>query len=272
MAIVIKESTRNPSSAMKMEGAKKAANAIIPASQIDSHMKFCLYGRNGAGKTTFACSSNLRTLLIDCNEQGWVAVRKRTNVDVFRVEYWHQVDWVYWYLKAGDHPYEVVVIDTVTMLANIGMKWILGDEASRDPSRDPQMPDKRHWGKLGEVMKTTIINFRNLPVHVIFTAQEKTTTTEDDEGGTLIETHPELSPAPRSTLLSAVGIIGRIYTREVEASEGKTTVERRMLLGTHPKFVSKNRYEELKKIERDPKLQSFLDRVAAGGSTSNASS
>lgn len=264
MAIALTPSGRNPTKTIKLEGAKKAEAAIHPASESDAFLKMCVYGRNGVGKTTFCGSSDFKTLVIDCNEQGWVAVRKRPNVSVYKLEYWDQLDWVYWYLRAGTHEYKVVAIDTITMLANIGMKWILGDEASRDPSRDPQMPDKRHWGKLGEVMKTTIINFRNLPMHVIFTAQEKATSTEDEEGGTILEIHPELSPSPRSTLLSAVGIIGRLYTREVELKEGKKRMERRMLLGTHPKYVSKNRFEELRYIERNPTLAGFIARVEGG--------
>jgi phage nucleotide-binding protein len=269
MSIQLIPSSTKQTTATKTAKAEKAASLIKPASDIDAHLKMCLYGRNGAGKTTYLASSELKTLIIDCNEQGWKAARKRPNVDVYPVEFWEQLDWVYWYLKGSNHPYEVVGIDTITMLANIGMKWVLGDEVSRDASRDPQMPDKRVWGKLGEVMKTTIINFRNLPMHVIFTAQEKMTTNEDDEGGIVVEIHPELSPSPRSTLLSAVDIIGRIYTSQTE-KEGKKLTERRMLLGTHPKYVSKNRFDELKAIERNPTLQSFLDKIfATGGNDAN---
>lgn len=262
MSITLTPSTRSTTTAKRTERAAQAKALIVPASSVGVHLKMVVYGRNKVGKTTFACSSDLKTLLIDCNEQGWKAARRRPNVDVFPLEYWDQLDWVYWFLKSGQHEYQVVVLDTVTMLANIGMKWVLGDEAARDPSRDPQMPDKRSWGKLGEVVKTTIINFRNLPMHVIITAQEKTTATEDDDGGgTVTEVHPELSPSPRSVLLSAVDIIGRLYTSEVEGAEGKKKMERRMLLGTHPKYVSGNRFDELKYIERNPTLSGFLAKI-----------
>lgn len=257
----------------KLEGAEKAGTLIVPVSKADSYLKMVVYGRNGVGKTTFAGSSNLKTLLVDCNEKGWIALRNRPNVEVYPLEIWDQLDWVYWFLRAKHHEYEVVAIDTITMLAAIGMKWILSDEASRDFSKDPQMPDKRHWGKLGEVVKTAIINFRNLPMHVLFLAQEKVSTVEDDEGGTLSQVHPELSPAPRSVLLSSVSITGRLFTREVEVKgkddSVKKMMERRMLLGPHAKFESKNRFDELRYIERNPTLQKFLDRIAGG---SNASS
>jgi hypothetical protein len=129
-------------------------------------------------------------------------------------------------------------------------------------------PDRRSYLKLGELLKDAIIKFRNLPYHIIFTAQEKTSSEEDEEGNTNIQVHPELSPAPRSVLLSATNIIGRIYVREVEGKNGRKLMERRMLLGSHPKYISGNRFKQLKTIERIPagssSLQDFINRVYGG--------
>jgi phage nucleotide-binding protein len=254
------ESRTNPSQTKKTEGAAKALALIKPVSQIDPWIKICVYGRNGTGKTTFAASATGKTLIIDCNERGSLAVRDKQDIDFYPLEYWDQLDWIYWYLKAGQHEYTTVAIDTVTSLATIGMKWVLGDEYSRDPSRDPQMPDKRHWGKLGEVMKTSIINFRNLPMNVVFCAQERTTTLEDEDGGTVQEIHPEISPSPRSTLLAAVDIIGRLYVAETE-KDGKKVSERRMLVGPHPKYISKDRSGKLPRTVRNPTIAGFLQRI-----------
>lgn len=261
MAVVlIPSSSSRKTKAEKTESAEKAKELIIPASQISPYLKLCVYGRNGVGKTTFIGSSELKTLIIDCNEKGTLSVRKRENVDVFSLEQWEQLDWVYWYLRSGDHEYQVAAIDTITGLAVRCMKWVLKEDALRDMSRDPLMPDKRHWGKLGEAMKDAVTRFRNLPMHVIFTAQEKTSTIEDDEaGGTLLETHPELSPAPRSMLLGAVDIAGRLYTREVEKA-GKKEIERRMLVGPHPRYVSKDRTGQLGLVQRRPTLANFIEK------------
>lgn len=264
MTIVLNSSDRAPKDKKtKLEGAARARSMIKPASDVADHLKLCVYGRNGMGKTTFIASSDLKTLIIDCNERGSLAVRNRPNVDIFPLQYWEELEWIYWMLKAGKHNYEVVGIDTISMLAVICMKWVLGDEASRDASRDPLMPDKRHWGKLGESIKNAIFNFRNLPMHVVFTAQEKVTTLEDDDsGGTIQETHPELSPSPRSTLLGAVDIAGRLYTREVTSKKtGKKITERRMLVGPHPKYVSKDRSGKLGLVQRRPTLANFISTI-----------
>ena len=246
------------------EDVSKAVARIKPASEIQPFVKMAVYGRNKVGKTTFACTSDKKTLLIDCNERGYDSVRDRGNVQVYDLGKWEDLDPIYWYLRGGKHDYEVVVIDTITMLAAVGMKWVLKDDSERDFNRDPITPDKRSWGKLGENIKEMITRFRNLPMHVVFTAQEKTTTAEDEDGGVISEIHPELSPAPRSYLLSAVGIIGRLYLREVEKDD-KKSMERRMLLGAHPKYIAGNRYKELKYVEINPTLGKFLAKIEATG-------
>lgn len=262
MSIQLTESTRNRTTSSRTSDIEKAIAKLKPVGDISPYLKMCVYGRNKIGKTTFACSSDKKTLLIDCNERGYASVRKRKNVTVYQITKWEDLDPIYWYLRGGNHDFEVVVIDTITMLATVGMKWVLKDDADRDMTRDPLTPDKRSWGKLGEAIKDAIIRFRNLPMHVIFNAQEKQTSEEDEDGGMVSTVHPELSPAPRSVLLGSVDIIGRIYTREVEKPNGKKVMERRMLLGSHPKYVAGNRFDELKYVEREPTLGGFIAKIA----------
>jgi phage nucleotide-binding protein len=263
-------SSKTNQKATRDESAVAAEGRIKSATEVDPYLKMCVYGRNKVGKTVFACSSELKTLIIDCNEKGYASVRKRPNVEIYEVTRWEDLDPIYWFLRGGKHDYEVIVIDTITMLASVGMKWVLKDDLDRDMTRDPMTPDRRSYLKLGEILKDAIIKFRNLPYHIIFNAQEKTTTDDDEEGNTLIETHPELSPAPRSVLLSATNVIGRIYVSEVEIKQ-KKVMERRMLLGSRPKYVSGNRFEELRAIERNPNLQAFIDRIYGGTSADTTS-
>lgn len=267
MAVSLEPSSKTSTKKTRDEKAQDAASKIIPVSQVEPHFKMAIYARNKIGKTDFACSSNLDTLVIDCNEHGHDSVRHRSNVSIYPVSKWEDVDPIYWYLRNGKHPHKVIVIDTITMLASVGMKWVLKDDYERDMSRDPLTPNKQSYLKLGEMIKDAIIKFRNLPYHIIFNAQEKTTSEDDEEGNTITSIHPELSPGQRSTLLSATNLIGRIYVREVEGTNGKKKMERRMLIGSHPKYISGNRFKELKAIERLPTegaLQGFIDRVYGG--------
>jgi phage nucleotide-binding protein len=272
MAIALQPTTK-PTKTSRDQSALTAADNIKSVKEVERHLKMCLYGRNKVGKTMFACSSNLKTLIIDCNEHGFDSVADKENVDIYQVSKWEDLDPIYWMLRNGKHEYEVIVIDTITMLASVGMKWVLKDDTERDMTKDPLTPDRRSYLKLGEMLKDAIIKFRNLPYHVIFTAQEKTSTDDDEEGNTLIETHPELSPAPRSVLLSATNIIGRIYVREAEKEVKGVTkkiMQRRMLLGSVPKYVSGNRFKQLRAVEvipEDGALQGFIDRIYGGNTT-----
>lgn len=259
----------------KIETANKAIELIKDVGETEDYLKMLVYGRGGMGKTTFGASgariAGLRTLVIDFNEQGTVSIKRHKNTKVARVEYWEELDWIYWYLKVKKHDFQVVVLDTVSSMAVLGMKWVLGDENSRDGSRDPMMPDKRHWGKLGELMKTQIWNFRNLPMHVVFTAHERTSVEQDEEENTLVEVVPSISPAPRETLIGAVHVVGRIYTRPVTVQDQKTgkkkeITERRMLIGPDAKYVSKIRLDPESPIQpprvvRKPTLPYFIDTI-----------
>jgi hypothetical protein len=253
-------------------GANKAVSRIIPVGDVEDYLNILVYARGGMGKTTFGASSGLKTLIIDFNEQGTISVKKRPNTFRYEVQYWEELDWIYWLLKSGKHDYEVVVLDTVTSMANICMKWVLGDEASRDASRDPMVPDKRGWGKVGELMKLRITDFRNLPLHTVFTAHERVTETEDEETDeTHVEVVPSLSPAPREALIGAVHVIGRLYTREVEVVDKtkKKSIkksERRMLIGPHPRYVSKVRIDpdqpiQPPRIVRNPTMKYFINVI-----------
>lgn len=265
-AVTLQPSSKTSTKSNRDQRASEAAALIIPANKVEKHIKLCLYARNKIGKTAFACSSGLRTLLIDCNEHGYDTVKDYPNVDVYPAARWEDIDPIYWYLRNGDHPYEVVVIDTITMLMAMGIKWVLKDNLERDMTADPLMPSRPTYLKNGQILKDAIFNFRNLPYHIVFCAQEKTSTNEDDEGNTTIETHPELSAAPRSVLLSATNLIGRMYVAEAVDKNGKKFMERRILFAPRPKYAAGGRFKALRAIERlkpdpYPNLGDMLKRI-----------
>lgn len=255
-------------------GAKKAEGLIVPVGDVKDYLNILVYARGGVGKTSFGASGapEMKTLIIDFNEQGTISVKRRPNVFRYEVQYWQELDWIYWYLKAGKHDYKIVVLDTVTSMASICMKWVLGDEASRDASRDPMVPDKRAWGKVGQLMQLRIIDFRNLPMHTVFTAHERVTESEDEETETTtVEVVPSLSPAPRETMIGAVHVVGRMFTRDVELVSKKTKktvkkTERRLLIGPDPKYTSKIRIDpsapvQPPRVVRNPTMKYFIDTI-----------
>lgn len=237
---------------------KEVAARIEPASQAAGPLKMVVYGPNKQGKTHYSGSSDLKTLIVDCRDEGTETLADRPNVDVYKVKDYTDLDGVFWYLHGGDHPYEVVSLDTITMLSVITMKWVLGDR-SKDAMADPLIPEMRQWNKVTQALENIILNWRDLPVHMLFLAQEKTFTYDDENGeGQVHRIGPWLSPQAQKTLLSAVGTIGRVYTKEVP-KEGKMTIEHRMLLGPHSLYESGTRIRRAPRVMRDPTLAKLLD-------------
>jgi len=140
LATVIQMSSRKTATRTKRDDSAAAAQKRIhSASKVGGLLKMCCYGRNKVGKTVFACSSDLKTLVIDCNEKGFDSVHKLPNVDIYEVRTWEDIDPIYWLLRGGEHEYKVIVIDTITMMAAVGMKWVLKDNYERDMNLDPKM-------------------------------------------------------------------------------------------------------------------------------------
>lgn len=244
---------RRPSGTPKSERSKKSkevAKRIKRASELPVRFRALIYGRSGAGKTRLAATAP-KPLLIDINEEGTASTRNDTNPHVIELKLWTELSDIYWYLQEGDHPYETVVLDGLTAMQEICMKFVLGDEASRDASRDPDMPHRQAWGKLGELMKTQITNYRNLPMNVVFTATDrKRVVGDEDDDEVEITIGPALSPAVAGAAERAVGLVGYLHKRQVviKGKEGKKTtrkrvVKRRLLIDDPTeRFQTKDRY------------------------------
>lgn len=249
--------------AINAKKIKAIEKKVMPVSEATPHLRALVYGRTGKGKTRFAASAP-DVLIIDINEEGTRSARD-SGAHVIQAKTWEDVVYAYWYLKTADHEFRSVAIDTLTMMQRVCMKHVLKEAEDRDPTREPSMPDRRAWGKVGTLMGEYILNFRNLPMNVIFTAQERTI--GDEEQGEDLLTVPNLSPASRDVALGAVEIVGRIYQKRVRTgTKGKKETskwETRMLVGPHDEYETKNRGSQaLGNIINNPTVPGILDVIA----------
>lgn len=265
--------TRTRSKVSASSKVEKAKSHIRSAGNSFEYLRILVYGNNGKGKTRFGASGPRKVLVVDCNEKGSLSIRNYEGVDVFTIETWTDIDLAFWMLKSGRHEYSTVVIDTVTSLAQLCMKFVLGDESSRDPTKDPNMPGRREWGKVGELMRTAILNFRNLPLHVVFLAQERRGFNDDDDDDSTPDVFPEVSPSVRTTLTASVDIIGRIYVKEVvrkgESKKQETAYEYRLLIGPSERYLTKDRSEAglpstIRLADRHDNLDRLVQRIKKG--------
>ncbi len=238
---------------------KAIESRIVDIDAASPWVNILVYGQNGSEKTRFGASAPM-PVIVDINEKGTKSARQFKDAKVFPVKSWPDVTYFYWYLREVDHDRESVVIDNLTTLQQMCMSHVLKEAGDRDPNRDPTVASMRDWGKVTELMKPLILNLRNLPMHVIFIAQERVV--EDDEEETLHM--PDLPRGVRGIATGAVDIIGRTYKKEVRKGNKKkgkseTTWEPRMLVGPHDAFVTKDRTGQLPRIVRKPNVPMFIE-------------
>lgn len=228
---------------------------IRPVDEISPHAKVLVYGRNKNGKTKFAATAP-KVLIIDIDEEGTRSA-VGSGAQVVEVSTFDEVAHVYWYLKAGNHGYKSVAIDTITALQNAALRKVLGEAEDRDPTREPSTPDRRTWGRANQLVKGLLLDFRNLPMNVVFLAQERVINDEESDEAALHTV--DLPAGSRAVALGCVGIIGRIYLREAKVKGKKNPQwEARMLVGSHEEYDTGNRVSTLPRIIRNPNMKNII--------------
>jgi AAA domain len=135
------------------------------------------------------------------------------------------------------------------------------------------MPSRQVWGKVGELMKTQITNFRNLPMNVIFTALSRTRISGEEGDDEEISYGPACSPSIAGHLEAAVDVIGHLTTREihVKKKEGEKVerikvIRRRMLVGPHAQYMTKDRHGLFGEYIDNPNLTKIFKQIQEGNS------
>lgn len=169
--------------AVKKRPLKKKSGGVIdrivPVSEWEgSGIKINLYGRNGTGKTTIACTFPKPLLLVGF-EDGTKSVRKVDGVDFFRVE---STDELRDLTEYAGKNYATTVVDTATSLQDQILKELLGLS---------EMPVMLQWGTVtrnqyrqrSEKTREFLRLFLNIPTHVVVLAQEKDHTNKEEAAG-----------------------------------------------------------------------------------------
>ena len=238
---------------------KAIEKRIVGVDVASPWVKILVYGKNGTEKTRFGATAP-NVVIVDINEKGTKSARQFKGAKVFHAKKWEDITYFLWYLRAGNHLFKSVAIDNLTMLQMLCMNHVLKEAGDRDPNKDPSVASKRDWGKVAQLLKPLVLNLRNLDMHVIFIAQERT---EGDEDEPLFHM-PDMSQANRGTATGAVDIIGRTYHKEMRRGSKKKRTEKkiwepRMLVGPHDDFVTKDRTGKLPRIVRRPTVPMMIE-------------
>lgn len=267
---VITSSATKRSSTPSFEGVTKRIQNV---SSIEKPMRVALYGRAGSGKTTLACTFP-NTLLLDIKDEGTDSVADVKGLKVLAAEDWDDIEQVYWYLEGGKHSFKTVVIDTVTQMQDFAIAEVLSKKKKKvEDAGGFGTLTRQEWGDVASLLKVWIMNYRNLPINVVFIAQERVFNageeSDDPDGQIAPEVGPRLMPSVASTLNAAVDLLGNCFIREsVQKKRVKGKIEEKrspqycLRIGPHAYYATKVRKARSVTIPRflvDPEYGDLID-------------
>lgn len=218
--------------------------------------RWLIHGPQGSGKTTLAAtvSEMGKTLFIDLTgEKGIRSIQgspASSQIDVIRPASVTALDDIFWELSGKPHDYKAVVIDSLTALQKMTMRFLLGHDetAVREIKQGTSPADIRTWGQSLDVMTDTATFWfgladagRDRPLHVVMTAQTKIV--EDEESGNTLRT-PDVQKGALSITLAAPDYI--VYTDVEEnmdhlSDDSLPPVNHIVRFGANPAYRTKAR-------------------------------
>ena len=227
----------------------------MPEISIDhgDYFKGLLFGPQGSGKTFTASSIATfgKTLFLDlAGERGtrsFSGTPWEKNVDVRRPTSVTQLDDIYWFLAAGNHDYSAVVIDSLTAVQKLTMRYLLGHDetAVKEITKGAKTAEFKTWGQSLDIMTDIGVYWYGLadasesqkPMHVVMTAQAKLI--ETDEGEDVYV--PDVQKGAMSVLLASPDYV--LYTDVEDFMEGDGSVVSRHIVrfGAHSGYRTKAR-------------------------------
>jgi phage nucleotide-binding protein len=224
-------------------------------------LKALIHAPGGAGKTVLMGTAQLDErmapfLVLDF--EGGVESLAGLDIDIAPIRSWQDYNEAYELLASGDHNYKGVGIDSISETHKFALLDILRDQG---PSRnDPQLLEQRDYGKATVQMRQLLRAFRDLPMHVIFSAHTKEIEIAR-EGRVRV---PDLAGQMAEEVAGLMSVVGYLAQFEEDGE-----LHRTLLLHGFQKFRIKARTPwgvEAPEEIIDPSITSLLDALHFGDS------
>ncbi len=176
---------------------------IRPLTQRQHYLKMCIYGNYGVGKTHLAGTAvevpELRDVLLINAESGDMTLEAFEGIDEVTVHDFRTLARVYEYLKAhcvardaddedklcelqekafGAAPenkarrYKTVIVDSLSEVEQYSFNQLLGVQDTTRLDDEVMAAEFKEYKQNHSMVLRLVRNFRNLPMHVIFTCAE----------------------------------------------------------------------------------------------------
>ena len=236
-------------------GGGNIMTRVKPVAESEEFLTSLYYGRSGTGKTTLAATYPKKIILLDFKDRGTDSIRDIKGIDILAMNEWSDVEDLYWVLSKDQGEYKSVAFDTVS-----GMQALAINKVKEDNNiSETDSISRRGWGEVAGLMNTWLMNYRDLPMHVIFLAPDRVKNTSSDEdeevsseeGRLEPEVGPSVIPSVARSLNASVKVIGNTFIRQrhkVEDGKVKEITGYMLRVGPHPFYITKIRSPKKFKI------------------------
>lgn len=253
---------------------KTTTGLFASLSDTNEYLNVLLFGREGSGKTTSACSlANLgygKVLVVNAEGGMKKNTLKRHGIDIDRIMVWppsgqkitHSgLDEVYRQLQAdlADDPksWAGVVFDSATEIVQALVDYVAGDRIEKASRKgvsidgiDQFFTDRSDYGTMSKMFRDILRKFRDLPTHFIVTALERR---DVDEDSGKVQYGPAVTPGVQTDLLGYVDLV--LACTAADDAEGKPY---RALTRSSGKYRGKDRLGVLPKVLVNPTIERIL--------------
>ncbi|MHA1302219.1 MAG: ATP-binding protein [Candidatus Heimdallarchaeaceae archaeon] len=252
---------------------------------IQNPLKLIVFGPTGHGKTTLLASATKMkdqrlapTLLLDF-EAGVQSIESLVHkisledlankkvkpsvdrVDVVKIKSWSDFDIVYEYLATNeDNPYRSVALDSLSEMNYLNLTSIVETGVQTNPRHDPDIAYQDDYLKSAAQMRKLIRYFRDLPMHVFFSAAVKQMT---DPRTKQTQYWPSLIGQLALEIPGLLTIVGYLAV-VTEVKEGQEVQYRALFTQPTEGIIAKDRTEggKLGGMVVEPTLPKILDLVS----------
>ena len=274
-----------PAAAGVRTAVRPAAFRVDTTQRRERYLKLLIYGNYGVGKTTLAGTAteveSMRDVLIINAEAGDLSLAEFEGLDEITVQDFRTLGRINEFLKQHckarddediqrlkeleaavrgieiddiDEPrqYRTVIIDSLTELEAYCFNQLLGITDTTRLDEDPQSAEWTEYKKNHTMMQRVVRAFRDLPMHVIFTASEQFQQDEHKR----YKFSPDLTGKLSKKIQGFMDMVGYLAI----GKEGDKTI-RRLYVSPSPtgKYDAKHRYAAFKgEYFTEPSIKSIL--------------
>lgn len=201
----------------------------------DQTIKCLIYWSSWTGKTTFGASAPKP---IFASSEKWLMSIRKLKPNYVDINSLWDLKELLVYLRDEKHDFETVIIDSITEINDI-----IKSAIEKKNWKSMQLQD---WGTLSKEIKIILRWFRDLPMNVIFIAQEM----QDMDESKIVKILPSLNWKSATDIAYYMDVVWYVYI-------DKVTGKRKINTSPHTYYLSKDRTNVINGWEE----QDFTDWV-----------